>query len=212
MGAEDPLGLLDAPRAPRGVQPVAVPVARERAQRGQVDPAPDVGYSLETQTKPVYAYVPDELTVVHELSHMWYGDAVTLTEWPDIWIHEGFATFSEWIWRERHGGETAQETFEKLYASKQFPWTPAPAALERPSQLFSTPVYDRGGMTLQALRVKVGDGTFFGILRDWYAQNRYGNVTTADFVRLAERRSRQQLDTFFDVWLFQEGRPEPGSW
>ena len=177
------------------------------AAGGIIDPAPSVGYSLETQTKPNYAYVPDELTVVHELSHMWYGDAVTLTEWPDIWLHEGFATFSEWIWRERHGGETAQETFDSLYASKQFPWSPAPAALQRPSQLFSTPVYDRGGMTLQALRVKVGDDTFFGILRDWFTQNRYGNVTTPEFIALAEAESGQDLDAFFQAWLYTPAKP-----
>jgi aminopeptidase N len=177
------------------------------AAGGIIDPQPDVGYSLETQTKPVYAYVPDELTVVHELSHMWFGDAVTLTEWPDIWIHEGFATFSEWIWTERHGGETAQQRFDTLYASKKFPWSPAPAALERPSQLFSTPVYDRGGMTLQALRVKVGDATFFRILRDWYAQNKYGNVTTPEFIALAEAESGQDLNHFFRVWLFTPEKP-----
>ena len=62
-------------------------------------------------------------------------------------------------------------------------------------------------MTLQALRAKVGDATFFGILRQWYRENRYGNVTTADFVALAERRSGQQLDTFFDVWLSQPVKP-----
>ena len=50
-----------------------------------------------------------------------------------------------------------------------------------------TPVYDRGAMTLQALRAKVGDRTFFGILRAWYRENRYRNVTTADFIALAER-------------------------
>ena len=74
----------------------------------------------------------------------------------------GFATFSEWIWTERHGGQTAQQAFDKRYADKQFPWSPAPNALERPSQLFSTPVYDRGGMTLQALRMKVGDDSSSG--------------------------------------------------
>ena len=151
--------------------------------------------------------MPDEITVVHELSHMWFGDAVTVTEWPDIWLHEGFATFSEWIWRERHGGQTAQETFDQLYASKQFPWSPAPAALERASQMFSTPVYDRGGMTLQALRVKIGDAAFFKLLRDWYAQNRYGNVTTAGFIALAESETGRDLDAFFKAWLFTPSKP-----
>jgi aminopeptidase N len=62
-----------------------------------VDDAKNVGYSLETQTKPVFDRVPDETTLAHEQSHMWFGDSVTLTQWPDIWLHEGFATWSEWI-------------------------------------------------------------------------------------------------------------------
>jgi aminopeptidase N len=65
-------------------------------------------------------------------------------------------------------------------------------------------------MTLQALRQKVTDPVFFQILRDWYAENRFSNVVTADFIALAERDSGQQLDQFFDVWLYQEGRPS--SW
>ena len=59
----------------------------------------------------------------------------------------------------------------------------------------------------QALRNEVGDETFFRILRSWYAENKYGNVTTADFIALAERRSGGQLDALFQEWLFDEGRP-----
>ena len=76
-----------------------------------------------------------------------------------------------------------------------------------PSQLFGTPVYARGAMTLQALRKAVGDDCLLRHLRRWYAQNRYGNVTTADFIALSERISGQQLDELFDVWLYEEGRP-----
>jgi aminopeptidase N len=180
------------------------------AAGGIIDPAPDVDYSLESQTKPNYAYVPDELTVVHELSHMWFGDSVTLTEWPDIWIHEGFATFSEWIWTEKHGGGSAQATFDRLYADKQFPWSPAPAALERPSHLFSTPVYARGGMTLQALRQKLGDHMFFRILRTWFAEHRNAITDTEAFTALAERISGRDLDAFFQAWLYTPSKPT--SW
>ena len=81
-----------------------------------VDDAPDVGYALESQTKPNFAFVPDETTLVHELAHQWFGDAVTLRQWPDIWLHEGFAEWSEWIWSERHGGPTAQDFFDDLVA------------------------------------------------------------------------------------------------
>jgi aminopeptidase N len=183
---------------------------------GIIDWAPDVGYALESQTRANYHRIPGPSTVVHEISHQWFGNAVTLAYWPDIWLNEGFATFSEWIYDEMHGGTPAQVVFDELYATPEDDpffeelWFPAPAALHHPSQLFHTPVYDRGGMTLQALRVKVGNDAFFQILRDWYADNKYGNVTTADFITLAEDVSGQDLDQFFQVWLFEEGRPE--SW
>ena len=184
-----------------------------------VDYAPNVFYSLESQTKPNYWVVPSTATIVHELAHQWFGDALVLDHWSDMWLNEGFATWSEWIWTERHGGDTAHEQFEDLYATPedspggQDLWFPAPNALPDASELFATPVYDRGAMTLQALREKIGnDDTFLAILRAWYGENRYSNVTTAEFIATAERVSGLQLDHFFDVWLFQEGRPEPGSW
>ena len=181
-----------------------------------VDWADNVFYSLESQTKPNYWHIPTEATVVHEIAHQWFGDAVVLERWPDMWLNEGFATWSEWIWSERTGGRRAQEQFDALYATPedsaagQDLWFPAPNGLHDASELFHTPVYDRGAMTLQALREKVGDDVFFPIVRTWYAENRYSNVTTQDFIATAERVSGQQLDHFFDVWLFQEGRPE--SW
>ncbi len=183
---------------------------------GIIDWAFEVGYALEAQTRANYQRIPLPSTVVHEIAHQWFGNAVTLETWPDIWLNEGFATFSEWIYDEMHAGTPAADTFDELYAipeddpAFQDLWFPAPAALEDPSQLFHTPVYDRGAMTLQALREKVGDPTFFGILRAWYAENRNGNVSTADFIALAERESGQELNDFFQVWLYEEGRPE--SW
>jgi aminopeptidase N len=200
---------------------------------GIIDWAPNVFYSLESQSRANYWRIPPppdpsitteaSATVVHEIAHQWFGNAVSLQVWPDIWLNEGFATFSEWIYAEDHGGPTAAETFDDLYATSESDrerWFPAPAALQRPSQLFHTPVYDRGGMTLQALREKVGDDTFFGILRAWYADNRSQSVTTdetvttADFIALTKELttnvSDEELDEFFRVWLFEEGKPE--SW
>jgi aminopeptidase N len=177
-----------------------------------VDHAPNAGYAVESQTKPNFDSAPDLSTLVHELSHQWFGDAVTLAVWPDIWLHEGFATWSEWIWTERTGGRTAQAAFDALYAAPAGSglWSPAPAALPGPEELFGNVVYARGAMTLQALRTKVGDPVFFHILRRFYAGFRYGNATTADFEGLAERLSGQDLGRFFDVWL---RRPvKPATW
>ncbi len=76
--------------------------------------------------------------------------------------------------------------------------------------MFSSPPYERGAMTLQALREKVGDPVFFEIVREWYDRYKYSNATTADFIALSEEISGQQLDAFFDVWLYQPVKPT--SW
>jgi aminopeptidase N len=177
-----------------------------------VDYAPNVFYSLESQGKANYWRVVGESTIVHEVAHQWFGNAVTPEQWPDIWLNEGFATWSEWIYDEHIAGVTAQSTFEELYDG----WNAGsyldvpPGDVGGPEHLFAGTVYDRGAMTLQALRVKIGDDAFFGTLRTWYSRYRYGNATTADFVEVAERASGQQLDAFFQTWIYTRGKPT--SW
>jgi aminopeptidase N len=86
-------------------------------------------------------------------------------------------------------------------------WSFAPAAIPKAADLFATPVYARGAMTLEALREKVGTSTFLSILRDWAAANEYGNADTADFIALAQSRSRKDLAKLFQRWLFNSGKP-----
>jgi aminopeptidase N len=177
---------------------------------GIVDNAPELGYSLETQTKPVFDDAPDEVTLLHELSHMWFGDAVTLRTWPDIWLHEGFATWSEWIWTERQGGKSAAQRFKQLAntpAQQSWFWNPPPGDPGDPASLFDGTIYDRGAMTLEALRERIGDARFFTVMRRWYAEHRYGNVSTPEFIALAEKVSDQDLGAFFDAWLYEPGKP-----
>jgi hypothetical protein len=176
-----------------------------------VDYAPNVFYALESQTKPNFDAAPDEATLVHEIAHQWFGDAVTLRQWPDIWLHEGFAQWSEWIWSERNGGPSAQDYVDELVADTEDEtiWDPPPGNPGEPANMFVNSIYVRGAMTLQALRVEVGDATFLRILRDWYAQHRNGNATTADFIALAQRDSHRNLHGFFEKWLFTPGRVVP---
>jgi len=167
-----------------------------------------VGYALETQTRPVYSWAATESTVAHELAHQWVGDSVTPERWTDIWLNEGFATYSEWLWDESRGGATVQQRFDEVYATPEDDelWT-VPPGDPSPETLFASSTYDRGSAALQALRNEIGDPAFSTILKRWTTENEDGNVTTADFVALSEQVSGQQLDAFFDAWIHGTTKP-----
>ncbi|GGS90206.1 peptidase [Planobispora rosea] len=166
------------------------------------------GYALENQTKPMYGgFDPGEDIIAHELAHQWFGNSLSITRWKDLWLNEGFATYAEWIWSEHRGDSTAEQIFRRHYsADDDAMWAYAPGRA-RPDDLFNNSVYIRGGMTLHALRQRVGDRVFFELLKTWAAEHKYGYVTTEGFVALAERLSGKQLDALFDAWLFQERKP-----
>jgi hypothetical protein len=172
-----------------------------------IDPS-TTGYALETQTRPIYPGPPDLATVVHETAHQWFGNSVTPAKWSDIWLNEGFAAWNEWYWSEKHGGKSAAEIMRAYRESddKRI-FSPPPGNPGGPQTLFAESVYIRGGMTLQALREKIGTNQFLGLLRQWVQQNQYGNATTRDFISLAESVSGRQLDDFFQRWLFSRGKP-----
>jgi aminopeptidase N len=171
-----------------------------------------LGFSLETQTKPVYSAVRNSNTIAHELAHQWFGDSVSVATWDNIWLNEGFASFSEFLWAEETGLRTAHEQFLIDYsrAPNSAFWQVVISDPQRDT-MFASAVYRRGGMTLQALREKIGnDDTFFRILKTWTAKYRYGNATTEDFIALSERISGLDLDNFFHVWL--DVPVKPTSW
>ncbi len=167
-----------------------------------------VGYALETQTRPVYSRRASESTVVHELAHQWFGNAVSPGRWQDIWLNEGWATYVEWLWSEHSGGDSAQMSFDavmEIPADDEF-WELViadPGALG----LFHDPIYDRGAATLHALRVKIGDDAFYAATREWLTRHDDSTGTTEDFQAVCEEASGQDLDSFFDVWVRTPSKP-----
>lgn len=169
-----------------------------------------VGYddALESQTRPIYDLPPWRVVLVHELAHQWFGDSVGLRSWPDIWLNEGFVTWTQWFYNERHGGPSASQVFRNLKRARPDVafWNPPPALPGSPHNLFAASVYIRGAMALEALRIKVGTPTMLAILREWVVAHRYGNADTAEFLALAEQISGRSLQSLFKRWLFSTGK------
>jgi aminopeptidase N len=170
------------------------------------------GFALENQTRPTYPVLGGGAAtlLVHELAHQWFGDSVAVHEWRDIWLNEGFASFLALRWTETHGGQTVQRWLDSRWAAAGPDDSFWKLQIGDPgaAEIFAPAVYDRGAMTVQALRHRVGETTFWQILRTWAAERRGGNGSTADFQALAERLSGQDLAGFFDAWLFTSTRPD----
>jgi aminopeptidase N len=167
-------------------------------------------YALETQTRPIYAFVPDLTTVVHETAHQWFGDSVSLKRWPNIWLNEGFATWAQWYYAERHSGASASQTFHTLYrvpASNTRFWDPPSGHPGTAKNIFATSTYVRGAMALEALRLRIGTGPMLKTLRRWSTEHRYGNADIDQFIALAEEVSGRELGPLFQRWLYKRGKP-----
>jgi aminopeptidase N len=153
----------------------------------------------------------NERLVVHELAHQWFGNSLTAAQGRDIWLHEGFACYTEWLWSERRGFESADRCAREH-------WTPLaddpgdwPLADPGVHHMFDDAVYKRGALAVHALRGVLGDEAFFGLLAAWCAERAYSCVSTGDFVAFAQAHADADLAPLFDAWLYRPGLPEPGS-
>lgn len=148
-----------------------------------------------------------ERLVAHELAHQWFGNSLTLGGWRDIWLHEGFACYAEWLWSPEGGGPStdavARREWSRLAALPQDLLLGDPG----PDLMFDDRVYKRGALALHALRLTVGEQEFAGLLRGWATAHRHSTVTSDGFRAFAARRTGADLEPLFTAWL--DRRPLP---
>jgi aminopeptidase N len=185
---------------------------------------PEVGgpeYAIENQTRSVYGdfhwWVPGQdatWLVAHEQAHQWFGDSVSIANWSQMWLNEGFATYAEWLWSEQNGRGTADELADAFYTKHPADDPFWQIVLANSSSVFDDAVYERGAMALHALRKVVGDETFFRIVQGYHVKFHGGNATTTDFtqhaLRVVSDKLRPQVDALFKIWLYDPVKPAVG--
>jgi aminopeptidase N len=173
---------------------------------------PMSGVSLETQTMTLIdAGVVSggvEYVVAHELAHQWFGDSVSPASWADIWLNEGFAVYASWLWDEAKYPEAMTQQLDSVeqFAHRADPGEPL--ADPSPGNLFGFNSYQKGAWVLHMLRDELGDDAFFDTLRTYHRRFAGSVASSADLQAVAEEVSGQDLDWFFDQWVFGRRMPD----
>jgi aminopeptidase N len=153
--------------------------------------------------------------VVHEVAHQWWGNAVTETDWDDVWLSEGFATYFTHLYTEQFGGRDAfvrglrNDMQTIVQAQLKLPDQPViHRNLDDMSRVLNRLVYQKGGWVLHMLRGLIGTDRFRAGMREYYRRYRNANASTDDFRQVMEQAAGgTDLRWFFDQWLRRPGIP-----
>ncbi|MCX6639683.1 MAG: M1 family aminopeptidase [bacterium] len=174
------------------------------------------GGAMEHQT--LTSYGEDLITgnnsyhwiMVHELSHMWWGDLVTCGTWMDIWLNEGFATYADALWIEHAQGENAFYNrlldFRQTYM--QWEGYEGRFPIYNPDYMWGGTVYQKGAWILHMLRYVMGETDFWNFYTEWRARYSFSSAVTADLQQTMQDVSGLDLTWFFDEWVYMAGYPE----
>ncbi len=160
----------------------------------------------------------DANLLVHEHSHQWFGDLITCGTWADIWLNEGFATFSQILWVERTKGKRAYVSGMTALAGYYLRYNPgwplwhARWAIRAPdaNTLYNQSItYNKGACVLYQLRRILGDSMFFKVLQAYATDTSlmFGNALTRDFVDKVNEVTRTDMNWFFNEWVYAPNHP-----
>lgn len=146
--------------------------------------------------------------IAHELSHDWWGDWLTCATWADLWLNEGFATYCEALWWEKLYGQEGYDAYARWIMDLYLEYGQRHPIYDPPRQdLFGVTTYEKGGSVMHMLRQVIGDSAFFAGLNTYAWRNANESVITDDFQDVMEEVAAQDLDWFFDAWIYGPGHP-----
>ena len=157
---------------------------------------------------------PSEWLVAHEAAHQWWGNLVSYRDWPHTWISESFATFSEYVWAAYDLGE--EEGAVNLLNKKNAYLREVQTRYQRPivfdhwrypNHNFDRHTYQKGAAVLHMLREVMGALAFYRAIRHFLQKHAYQPVDTHDLMIAIKEATGQNLDWFFDQWIFSPGHP-----
>ncbi|HLZ46735.1 MAG TPA: M1 family aminopeptidase [Gemmatimonadales bacterium] len=154
------------------------------------------------QDRPWYVWI----LIPHELSHQWFGDYVTTENWANMWLNEGFAEFMPGqYWATRQGPRAEEDYYQHEY--EQFMQIDHNRRMPL-AALGSNNIYPKGALVLEMLKQYLGDDAFWASVHRYLVAHAFGNATTDDFRQAVLEATGQNLDWFWDQWIYQAGYPE----
>ena len=155
-----------------------------------------------------------EELIAHEIAHQWFGNSATENDWNHVWLSEGFATYfailyQEWVYGDARRKE--QLALDRMQIIDYYKKNPSPVvdpSIIDPFKVLSVNTYQKGGWVLNMLRYKIGYEKFWNGIRSYYRKYQNANAMTSDFQKVMEEVSGEDLNDFFQQWIFTKGYPE----
>ncbi len=152
--------------------------------------------------------------IAHEIAHQWFGNSATENDWNHVWLSEGFATYFAILYQEHaHGNEKRKEELLKdrkqvIAYDKEHSAPIVDLSITNPMEVLSVNTYQKASWVLNMLRKKLGDEVFWAGIRKYYNRYEDANVMTNDFKKVMEEVSGENLDSFFEQWIFTKSHPK----
>lgn len=181
-----------------------------------VDTVPSgINYALETQDRSFFPSTGsvNGSTLIHEMIHQWYGDNVTPSTWPDIWMGEGMATWGPTYYNSSEAYGTGNTTEATYFASwnrtdaASSSWSIPPGVQTDSSELYEYQTYTRAAQFWEALRISIGDDAFFTLISQWQSTAGGQSRSSADLKALAEEISGRDITALWNDWILEPGKP-----